>query len=82
MEVNFPPDVLAKLDRMARETGRPSGELAAHLVAEFLNDLASTRETLDRRYEDLESGRVQPIPGDEVFDRLRAKSAARRAERP
>lgn len=80
MEVNFTPDVQAKLEQMARDTGRPSGELAANVVADFFNDLAFTRETLDRRYDDLESGRVKPIPGDEVFARLRAKSAARRAE--
>jgi putative addiction module component (TIGR02574 family) len=40
-----------------------------------------TRATIDRRYDDLESGRVKAVPGDEVFARLRAKSAARRAER-
>ena len=27
MEVHFKPDVQAKLDQMARETGRPSSEL-------------------------------------------------------
>jgi hypothetical protein len=27
----------------------------------------------------LESGKVKPIPGDKVFARLRARSAARRA---
>jgi putative addiction module component (TIGR02574 family) len=50
-------------------------------VTDFLDDIAFTRETLDRRYDDMESGKVTPIPGEEVFARLRAKSAARRAER-
>jgi hypothetical protein len=81
MEVNFNPDVQAKLDRMARETGRRSAELVENVVSEFFDDLAFTRETLDRRYDDLESDRVKPIPGEEAFARLRAKSAARRAER-
>jgi len=40
-----------------------------------------TAKGLDGRYDELESGRVQLIPGDEVFARLRAKSAARRGQR-
>jgi predicted transcriptional regulator len=81
MEVHFPPDVQAKLDQMARDTGRRSDQLVENVVADFFEDFAFARETLDRRYDDLESGRVKPIPGDEVFARLRTKSAARRAER-
>jgi hypothetical protein len=64
---------------MARDTGRRSDELVEDVVTEFLDGLDLTRETLDTRYDDLESGRVKLIPGDEVFARLRAKSAARRA---
>jgi len=51
------------------------------VVADFFEEIAFTRETLDRRYDDMESGRVTPIAGGGVFARLRAKSAARRAER-
>jgi predicted transcriptional regulator len=80
MEVHFKPEVQAKLDQMARDSGRPSDKVVENVVADFFGDLAFTRETLDRRYDDLESGRVKPIPGDEVFARLRSKSAARRAE--
>jgi hypothetical protein len=69
MEVHFTPSVQAKLERMARATGRRSGQLV------------EMRETLDRRYDDMEGGRVTPVPSEEVFARLRAKSAARRAGR-
>jgi len=79
MEVHFKPEVQAKLDQMARESGRPSDELVENVVADFFDDAAFTRETLERRYDDLETGTVKPIPGDEVFVRLRTKSAARRA---
>ncbi len=65
---------------MARETGLPSDELVEDTVVGLFDELAYTRQTLDRRYDDLESGRVKPVPGDEVFARLRARSAARRAE--
>ena len=81
MEVHFSPDVEAKLEQMARATGRRSDQLVENVVTDFFDDIAFTRETLDRRYDDMETGRVAPIPGDEVFARLRAKSAARRAER-
>lgn len=81
MEVHFPPEVEEKLEQMARATGRRTDELVKNVVADFFDDLSLTRETLDRRYDDLESGRVKAIPGDEVIARLRAKSAARRAER-
>jgi predicted transcriptional regulator len=81
MEVHFTPEVQAKLEQMARDTGRRSDELVENVVADFFEDFAFTRETLDHRYDDLESGRVKPIPGGEVFARLRAKSAARRAGR-
>jgi putative addiction module component (TIGR02574 family) len=80
MEVHFTPDVQAKLEQMARETGLPSEELVEDAVAGLFDELAYTRQTLDRRYDDLESGKVKPISGEEVFARLRARSAARRAE--
>ena len=80
MEVHFPPEVQTKLEQMARDTGRRSDELVENVVIDFFDEISCTRETLDQRYDDLESGRVRLIPGDEVFARLRAKSAARRAQ--
>ena len=80
MEVHFPPEVQTKLEQMARDTGRRSDELVENVVTDFFEEIGFTRETLDRRYDDLESGRVKLIPGDEVFARLRARSAARRAQ--
>jgi predicted transcriptional regulator len=73
MEVHFSPDVQAKLDQMARDTGRRSDQLVETVVTDFFDDIAFVRETLDRRYDDMESGRVTPIPGEEAFARLRAK---------
>jgi predicted transcriptional regulator len=81
MEVHFTPDVQAKLDQMARDTGRHSDELLEDAVIGLYDDLTFKRDTLNRRYDDLESGRVKAIPGGEVFARLRAKSAARRDHR-
>ncbi len=81
MEVHFTPDVQAKPDQMARDTGRPSGELLEDAVAGLFDELAYTREMLDRRYDDLESGRVQRIDGAETYRRLMEKTAAQRRQR-
>ncbi len=44
------------------------------------DELSETREMLGGRYDDLKGGRVKPLCSDEVKERLRARSAARRAE--
>lgn len=80
MELHVKPEVQAKLDQVARESGCPSDELVEDALIGYFNELESAREMLDRRYDDLESGRVKLISGDEVKARLRAKSAARRGE--
>ena len=77
MEVQFTPDVQAKLDQMARDTGRSDG-LVQYAVMGFFDELAFTREMLERRYRDLEAGRVQPIDGEEAYRRLMAKTEERR----
>jgi hypothetical protein len=65
---------------MARETGLPTEELEQDAVVGLFDELAYTQQTLNRRCDDLESGKVRLISGEEVFARLRAKSAARRAD--
>jgi predicted transcriptional regulator len=49
MEVHLSPGVQAKLEQMARESGRPSHELVEDAVAGYFDELAHTREMLDRR---------------------------------
>jgi predicted transcriptional regulator len=78
MEVHLKPDVQAKLDQMARESGRPSDELVEDAVVGYFDELAHTREMLDRRFDDLESGRVRPIDGEEAYRRLMEKTEAQR----
>ena len=81
MEVHFKPEVQAKLEQMARESGRPSGELVEDAVAGYFDELAHAREMLDRRFDDLENGRVKPIDGEEAYRRLMVKTDAQR-QRP
>ena len=49
MEVHFAPDLQAKLDKLATETGRSPGELVEDVVAGYFDELARTREMLDGR---------------------------------
>jgi predicted transcriptional regulator len=82
MEVHFKPDVQAKLDQMARDAGRPPDEVIEDAVIGLFDELAYTREMLDSRYDDLESGRVKLIDGEEVEAYFRKKSAAARGLQP
>jgi predicted transcriptional regulator len=74
----FQPDVQAKLDQMARESGRPSDELLEDAVTGYFDELAYTREMLDRRFDDLESGEVKAIEGEEAYWRLMEKTQVQR----
>ncbi len=81
MEVHFPPEVQEQLDRWSLDTGRPADELLQDALAGYFDELASTREMLNSRYDDLKSGKVKPISASEFRARLNAKSAAWRAKR-
>jgi hypothetical protein len=59
-----------KLADLSATTGRGADELVQDALAGYLEELALLRDTLDTRYDDLTSGRVQPIDGDEALARL------------
>jgi len=82
MEVHLTPGAQAKLNQLTRDTGRPSDELLEDAVTGLFDELAFTREMLDRRFDDLESGRVRPIDGEEAYRRLMEKTEARRKRKP
>lgn len=78
MEVHFTPDVQAKLEQMARESGRQSADLVEDAVVGYVDELTRAKEMLDRRYKALESGKVTPIDGEEAFLQLMEKTEAQR----
>jgi hypothetical protein len=78
MEVHLTPDAQAKLEQMARDSGRRRDELVEEAVIGLYDELVNTREMLGRRYDDLESGRVQPLDGEEAYRRLMTKTEERR----
>jgi putative addiction module component (TIGR02574 family) len=80
MEVQFTPETEKKLTDLATQSGRRTDDLVEDAMAGYLDEVAQVRDVLDRRYDDLKSGKVKPIPGEEVFARLRAKSDARKTK--
>jgi predicted transcriptional regulator len=82
MEVHLKPETESRLQELAAITGRAPDELVEDAMAGYLQELAQTREMLDGRYDDIKSGRVKPIDGEEAFANLRRKSKERRANQP
>lgn len=81
MEVHLSPELEAKLNQVVKETGRGVDDLVEDAMAGYLDELSQVRSTLDSRYDDIKSGRVKPVDGEEFFEGLRRKSQALRASR-
>jgi len=43
------------------------------VVADYFDGVRQIRGTFDSRYDDLKSGRVKPIDGEEFFEKLRRR---------
>jgi predicted transcriptional regulator len=80
MEVRLTPETESRLQELAAQTGRAPDELVEDAMVGYLEDLAHTRQMLDSRYDDIKSGRVKPMDGEEAFASLRRKSELRRSQ--
>jgi predicted transcriptional regulator len=78
MEVSFSPAIQAKLDEMARESGRSSTELVEDALVGYFDEVSHGRNLLDRRFDELETGAVELIDGEEAYRWLKEKTAAQR----
>jgi predicted transcriptional regulator len=78
MVVRLKPETELRLRELAATTGRATDDLVEDAMAGCLAEMAQVRSTLDGRYDDIKSGRVKPIEGDEAFQKLRKKSESRR----
>jgi predicted transcriptional regulator len=74
MEVHLRPETESRLQELATKSGRAPNDLIEDAMAAYLQELAQVREMLDSRYDDLKSGRVKPLDGEEAFAELRRKS--------
>lgn len=84
MEVHLKPETEARLQAIAAETGRSADDLVQDAMAAYLQELLEVRKMLDSRYsrfDDVASGLVKPIDGDQSFARLKHKSQGRRSGR-
>jgi predicted transcriptional regulator len=79
MDVQVSPETAKKLNELATSSGRAPEEIVEDALAGYLEEIAAVRQTLDSRYDDLKSGRVKPIGGEEALRRLRQKSDRRRS---
>ena len=78
MEVHLKPETEMRIQELASKTGRSPDELVEDAMAGYLAELAQTRTMLDGRYDEIKSGRVELIDGEEAFARLRRKGEDRR----
>lgn len=72
------PNLEAKINQWVTETGCSANDLVEDAIAGYLSEAAEVREMLDSRYDDIESGRVRPVDGEEAFAYLRQRIEARR----
>ena len=82
MEVHFKPDTESRLSELASRSGRATDDLVEDALSGYLAEIAEVREMLDGRYDDIKSGRVQPIDGEAFFDNLRQREDERLEQRP
>jgi len=78
MEVHFTAETEKKLKDLSAMSGRATDELVEDAMAGYFVEVQQIRQTLNGRYDDLKSGKVKPVPGDEVEAHFREKSAAAR----
>lgn len=73
MEVHLSPETESQLQQLAATTGCTPAELIEDVIGGYLRALSETRETLDRRYDEIKSGRVKPIDGEVFFEKFRQR---------
>jgi len=78
MVVHLKPETESRLQELAASTGRAPEDLVEDAMSGYLAELSEVRKTLDGRYDDIKSGRVAPIEGEDAFSRLRQMSQDRR----
>lgn len=79
MELTFPPEFQKELDDLAERSGLSTADLVKVAVRGYVEAQRDVSSTLDSRYDDIKSGRVKLIDGEEAFARLEEKARARRA---
>jgi len=78
MVVHLKPETESRLRELSATTGRAPEDLVEDAMSGYLEELTQTRKMFDSRYDEIKSGQVTPIAGEEAFNRMRRKSQERR----
>ena len=81
MEVPFSVDEQTRINRLATRAGRDSAQLIREVMSSYLHEIDAVREMLNTRYDEILSGRVKPIDGEEAFARLQRENQERHPDR-
>ena len=79
MSIRITPEHEARINELARQTGRDNTEVLGEVIDSYFEELARINATLDRRYDEIKSGKVKTVSGDEALERLQRRSEERRA---
>jgi predicted DNA-binding protein len=75
MEIRLTPETEKKLKDLSAQSGRATDDLVEDAMAGYFHEVLEAHKTLNSRYDDLKTGKVKPIPGEEVEAHFREKSA-------
>lgn len=73
MEIRFKLETELRLQELASKSGRPTDDLVEDAMAGYFAEMAELRDILSNRYDEIKSGRVNPIAGEEFFESLRQR---------
>ena len=73
MELHLTPEMETKLAEFSASTGRAPDDLVQDAIAGYFQELVELGDMLGGRYDELKSGRVNPIDGEAFFDSLRQR---------
>jgi len=82
MRVRFKPETASRLKEQASKSGRATDELVEDAMTGYLVEVLEVRHLLDNRYDDIKSGRVEPIDGESFFENLRRREDDLLKQRP
>jgi len=80
MELRLEPELAAKVQQWSAETGRPANELVEDAVKGYFSEVEQLKETLGRRFDEIVSGKVKGIDGEEAIRMIKERAAARRRQ--
>ena len=77
MVLKLKPETESRLQELAETTGRAPDEIMEDAMSGYLEELTQVRGLMDERYDEIKSGRVQPVDGEAAFAQLRKKNQDR-----